>query len=108
MVINKDKLSIKKTLLIIKNLVDARLCCLICLERIKNNLDKKAQTKQIVKKINNGIEHFKEVYLQLRALTAELNLNYNDDLSNMTFGLNLIDDKSIDLIDFNKILISKE
>ena len=43
----------------------------------------------------------KSIYL----LTKKLNITYSDDFSDMQFGLNLIDDKDINAIDFSKVLI---
>lgn len=106
--IDKSKLSVKQTLLIIKNLVDTLFVRIICLEEMKKTFDSKLKAKAVVKQTTKAMNHFKKVYLQVRALTEELNLTYNDDLSMMNFGLNLIDDKPIDLINFDKVLISNE
>lgn len=106
--VDQSKLSIKKALLITKNLVDTDFAKILCLKNIKKELNEKIKNTLLVKNLTKGLNHFMTGYLQLRKLAEQLNLNYNDDLSNMTFGLNLIEDKSIDLIDFNKLLISND
>ena len=106
--IDKSKLSIKQTLLIIKNLIDTLFVRIKCLEEMKKTFDSKLKAKAVVKQTTKAMNHFKKVYLQVKALTKELNLTYNDDLIMMNFGLNLIDDKPIDSINFDKVLISNE
>lgn len=105
---NKNKWSIKQTLLIVKKLTDSLLICTFCLDQIKHTFNKQLKARPMLKALTYGIAHCKKIYHKIDELTQWLNLTYNDDLSNMNFGLNLIDDKSIDLIDFNKVLISND
>ena len=61
--IDKSKLSIKRTLLIIKNLVDTLFARIIFLEEMKKTFDSKLKAKAVVKQTTKAMNHFKKVYL---------------------------------------------
>ena len=102
---DKNQLSIKKTLLIIKQLVQLLYGSVMILKDVINEINSTLKTKTAFKKMKHGIDHYLEIYDKAQQLIKELNIQYSEDITNMQFDLSLITDKVQDSLDFDKILI---
>ena len=103
--IDKNTLSIKQTLFVMKKLIDLLYASIICLQIMVKPIERKLKQTTRYKSFVKALTHYEQVYKKVDLLTKKLNITYSDDFSDMQFGLNLIVDKDINAIDFSKVLI---
>lgn len=96
-------LSIKKTLLIMRHLIDALNVCITSIKVINNIASKKSKLPLEYDTLTAGIKHFDKGYDVINRFTKMLGITYNDDYTDMKFADSTLDDKPY-AVDFDKIL----
>lgn len=103
--VNKNKLSIKKTLLATSKMVMIVYTAVYILQTLTQKISQTFKRRTFFKEFIQEINNFLQAYNQLQVFIKELNITYNEDISNIQFGAILIDDKDFPSIDLDKVLI---
>lgn len=70
-----------------------------------DNVNKDLRYNPITLNLIKAINNFNDYYSRLKFCTQLLNITYNEDYTKISFDLHFIDDKSVNDIDLDKVLI---
>lgn len=103
--IDRKNLSIKKILPIMQGFAETLFTSIDCLQVMIDNVNKDLRYNPITLNLIKAINNFNDYYSRLKFCTQLLNITYNEDYTKISFDLHFIDDKSVNDIDLDKVLI---